>query len=179
MCFLVIWISSFEKVLFCSLAHFFIGSLILGECSFWVPYIFWLSVLCLMCSWQIFSPTLWWFLQFRDHLFCWAEIFSFMMSHLSMLSLSCWAAGVPLRKFLPIHISSKVFLTLSCTNFRVCSLILRSLINFELIFLKGDEHWSSFSFLQNANQFSQQFLLKRLSFLHYIFLAPLSKTSWL
>jgi hypothetical protein len=45
--------------LFSSLAHFFIGSLILGEFSFWVPCIFWSSVLCLMCGWQIFSPTLW------------------------------------------------------------------------------------------------------------------------
>jgi hypothetical protein len=33
-CFLAIWISSFEKVLFSSVAHFFIGSLILGEFSF-------------------------------------------------------------------------------------------------------------------------------------------------
>jgi hypothetical protein len=32
-------------------------------------------------------------------------------------------------------------------------------------------------FLQPANQFSQQFLLKRLSFLHHLFLAPLSKIS--
>jgi hypothetical protein len=31
MCFLAIWISSFEKVLFSSLAHFFIGSLVLLE----------------------------------------------------------------------------------------------------------------------------------------------------
>jgi hypothetical protein len=30
MSFLAIWTSSFEKVLFSSLAHFFIGSLILG-----------------------------------------------------------------------------------------------------------------------------------------------------
>jgi hypothetical protein len=30
MCFLAIWISSFEKVLFGSVAHFFIGSLIWG-----------------------------------------------------------------------------------------------------------------------------------------------------
>jgi hypothetical protein len=34
MCFLTIWISSFEKVLFYSVDHFFIGSLILGEFSF-------------------------------------------------------------------------------------------------------------------------------------------------
>jgi hypothetical protein len=32
--FLTIWISSFEKVLFSSVAHFFIGSLIWGEFSF-------------------------------------------------------------------------------------------------------------------------------------------------
>jgi hypothetical protein len=34
MCFLVIWISSLEKVLFSSVAHFFFGSLILGDFSF-------------------------------------------------------------------------------------------------------------------------------------------------
>jgi hypothetical protein len=34
MCFLAIWISSFEKVLFTSVAHFFIGSLILGSLVF-------------------------------------------------------------------------------------------------------------------------------------------------
>jgi hypothetical protein len=33
-CFLAIWTSSFEKVLFSSVAHFFIGSLILGKFSF-------------------------------------------------------------------------------------------------------------------------------------------------
>jgi hypothetical protein len=34
MCFLAIWISSFEKVLFSSVAHFFIRSLIWGQFSF-------------------------------------------------------------------------------------------------------------------------------------------------
>jgi hypothetical protein len=33
-CFLAVWISSFGKVLFSSVAHFFFGSLILGEFSF-------------------------------------------------------------------------------------------------------------------------------------------------
>jgi hypothetical protein len=48
------------------------------------------------------------------------KLFNFMKSHLSMLSLSCCAAGVPLRKFLPIRTNSRVFPTLSCINFRVC-----------------------------------------------------------
>jgi hypothetical protein len=34
MCFMAIWISSFEKVLFSSVAHFFIGSLIWGDFNF-------------------------------------------------------------------------------------------------------------------------------------------------
>jgi hypothetical protein len=51
MCFLAIWISSLEKVLLSSVAHFFIGSLIFGEFSFFcILFIFWLSVLCLMYS---------------------------------------------------------------------------------------------------------------------------------
>jgi hypothetical protein len=40
------------------------------------------------------------------------KLFSFMRSHLSMLSLSCCAAGVSLRKFLPIPTNSRVFPTL-------------------------------------------------------------------
>jgi hypothetical protein len=38
-----------------------------------------------------------------------------------------------LRKLLPISTNSRVFPTLSCINFRVCGLLLRSLIYFELI----------------------------------------------
>jgi hypothetical protein len=34
MCFLAIWISSFEKILFSSVTHFFIGSLIWGKFGF-------------------------------------------------------------------------------------------------------------------------------------------------
>jgi hypothetical protein len=39
MCFLAIWTSSFKKVLFSLVAHFFIGSLILGPLVFFFFYI--------------------------------------------------------------------------------------------------------------------------------------------
>jgi hypothetical protein len=65
------------------------------------------------------------------------KLFSFMKSYLAILSLSCWSAGVLLRKYLPTVIISKVFAILSCTNFRVLGLILRSLIHFELILVHG------------------------------------------
>jgi hypothetical protein len=103
------------------------------------------------------------------------KLFNLMKSHLSILSLSCWAAGVLLRKSLPIPISSRVFPAPFCTNFRVSGLIFRSLIHFELMLVQCDRHGSSFSFLQTDNHFSQQHLLKRLSFLRCVFLAPLSK----
>jgi hypothetical protein len=74
------------------------------------------------------------------------KLFNFMKSHLSTLSLSYWAAEVLLRKSLPIPITSRVFPALSCTNFRVSSLILRSFIHFDLILVQGDKHGSSFSF---------------------------------
>jgi hypothetical protein len=45
MCFLAIWISSFEKVLLSSFAHFFIGHWILRSLVFWASCIFWLSKL--------------------------------------------------------------------------------------------------------------------------------------
>ena len=54
-------------------------------------------------------------------------------------------------------------------------LIFRSLIHFEFIFVYGIRKCSSFILLQVADQFSQHHLLKRLSFLHCIFLPPLSK----
>jgi hypothetical protein len=63
-----------------------------------------------------------------------------MKSHLSTLSLSCLAAGLLLRKSLPIPITSRVFPSPSCSNFRVSGLIFRFLIYFELILVQGDKH---------------------------------------
>jgi hypothetical protein len=100
------------------------------------------------------------------------KLFNFMKSHFSILCLSCWVAGVLLRKTLPIPISSRVFPAPYCTNFRVSSLILRPLIHFELIPLQGDRHGSSFSFLQMDNHFSSSICWRGCLFSIVYFLAP-------
>ena len=63
----------------------------------------------------------------------------------------------------------------SSRSFIVSGLMFRSLNHFEFIFVYGVRKWSSFFFLQVVYQFSQHHLLKRFSFLHCIFLPPLSK----
>ena len=71
--------------------------------------------------------------------------------------------------------SESVLPMFSSRSFIVSGLPFRSLIHFEFIFVDGVRKCSSFSLLQVVNQFSQDHLLKTLSFLHYIFLPPLSK----
>ena len=70
------------------------------------------------------------------------------------------------KSVLPIF-SSRGFI-FSCLTFR-------SLIHFEFIFVYGVRKCSNFSLLHVAVQFSQHYLLKRLSFFHCIFLSPMSK----
>jgi hypothetical protein len=76
---------------------------------------------------------------------------------------------------MPMSIKSNLFLALFCTSFKVSDLVLGSLIYFELVFVQGERHGYSFSFLHADTQFSQQHLLKRLSFLCHMFLMPLWK----
>ena len=63
----------------------------------------------------------------------------------------------------------------SSRNFMVSGLTFRSLIHFEFIFVHGVRKCFSFILSQVVDQFSQHHLLKRLSFLHCIFLPPVSK----
>jgi len=63
-----------------------------------------------------------------------------------------------------MSIAFSIFPALSCTSFKILSLLLRSLIHFELILVQGDGYVSSFSFLLADIQFSQQLLSNRLFF---------------
>ena len=63
-------------------------------------------------------------------------------------------------------------------SFIVSGLIFRSLIHFDFIFVYGVKKCSNFILLHVAVQFPQHCLLKRLSFLHCIFLPPLSKIKY-
>ena len=62
----------------------------------------------------------------------------------------------------------------SSRGFIVSSLILRSLLDFEFTFVYGIRKYSNFILLHISVQFSQHHLLKRLSFLHCIFLPPVA-----
>ena len=68
-----------------------------------------------------------------------------------------------------------VFCLFSSWSFIVSGLTFRSLIHCEFIFVYGVTKCSSFSLSQVVDQFSQNHLLKRLSFHHCIFLPSLLK----
>ena len=63
----------------------------------------------------------------------------------------------------------------SSRSFIVSGLAFRSLIHFEFIFVYSVRKCYSFILLQVVGHFFQHHLLKRLSFLHFMFLPPLSK----
>ena len=71
--------------------------------------------------------------------------------------------------------SKSVLPVFSSKSFIVSVLTFRSLIHFEFIFVYGVRKCFSLTLLDVVDQFSQHYLLKRLPFLHCIFLPPLSK----
>ena len=66
----------------------------------------------------------------------------------------------------------------SSKSFIVSGLTFRSLIHFEFILVCGVRKCSNFILLHVAVQFSQHYLLRRLSLPHCIFLSPLSKVRY-
>ena len=101
-----------------------------------------------------------------------------MRSHLPILDLRAWAIGVLFRKFPPVPMSSRLFLTFYSITFSVSCFMLMSLIHLYLSFVKGDKYGSIFILLDTDSQLDQHHLLKMLSFFHFIFLASLSNINY-
>ena len=76
------------------------------------------------------------------------------------------------------NLCQRVLFMFSSKSFIVSDLKFGSLIHFEFIFMYGVQKCSSFILLHVAIQFSQHHLLKKRSFLHCIFMPPLSKIRW-
>ena len=66
----------------------------------------------------------------------------------------------------------------SSRSFKLLSLTFKSLIQFKLIFVSDVQYGSSFIILHVSIQLFQHHLLKRLSFLHWVFLALLIYIRW-
>ena len=62
----------------------------------------------------------------------------------------------------------------SSSSYMNSNLIFKSLIHLEVMFIYDIRQCSNFILLHVAVQFLQHYLLKRLSFIYYIFLPPLS-----
>ena len=78
------------------------------------------------------------------------------------------------EKMLLSFMSESVLHMFSSKSLIVSGLISRSLVYFEFIFVSGVRECSNFILFHVAFQFSQHHLLNKLSFLHCIFLPPLS-----
>ena len=78
-------------------------------------------------------------------------------------------------KILLSLMSNSVLTMFSSRSFMIAGLTFKSFIHFEFIFVHGMRKYASLILLHVAVLFSQHDLLKRLSFLHCIFLPPLSK----
>jgi hypothetical protein len=157
------WESSF------SFTNLFIGLLIHWEFSFLsslyilvinpdlLPSVGWLFILCFLCcagAFQFDAVSL-------------VNFFSYLMSY--------WRS---IQEVIILACVFKCFLIFSCSSFKSLGLTLRYLILYELT----DTGWKTGILFQCSvcdYPASQHHVLKRLSFLLGIFLAPLSKIKWL
>ena len=101
------------------------------------------------------------------------KLLSLIRSHLFIFVFISITLGGGLKKILLQFMSESVLPMFSSMSFIVSDLTFRSLIYFEFIFVYGVRVCSNFILLHVAVQLSQHNLLKRLSFLHYIFLPRL------
>ena len=149
---------------------FRLGCLFFWYWAVWTACKFWRLILCQLLPLQIFSPIL--RVVFLSYL--WLPLlcksFCFIRSHLFIFVFISISLGGGSKKNLLWLMSRSVLPLFSSKSFIVSSLTFR----FEFIFGFGVRECSNFILLHVAVQFSQNHLLKRLSFLHCRSLPPLS-----
>ena len=102
------------------------------------------------------------------------KLLSLIRSHLFIFVFISIILGDKSKRILLRFMSRSILPMFSSRSFIVSGFTFRSLIHFDFSFVHDARECSNFILLHVAVQFSQHHLLKRLSFLHCIFLPPLS-----
>ena len=135
-------------------------------------YIFNINSLIDNITCKYFLPFSWLLFCFVNGFPCWAKAFKFNQVSFDYFGFISFPLGDRTRNYC-CDLCHRVFhLCFLLVVIRFC-LISRSLIHFEFIFVCSVRKCSNFILLHVAIQFLQHYLLKRLSFLHCIFLPPL------